>query len=88
MQFDRTIAGRRVINAGSVGMPFAAPRGAYWLLVGPGVQLRRTDYDFETAADHIRATAYPQAEPLAVRNIVNPPTEDDSLKMFAGSELS
>jgi predicted phosphodiesterase len=57
MQFDRTIAGRRVINAGSVGMPFAAPRGAYWLLLGPGVQLRRTDYDFETAADHIRATA-------------------------------
>jgi hypothetical protein len=50
--------------------------------------LRRTDYDFETAADHIRATAYPQAEALAVRYIVNPPTEDDSLKMFAGSELS
>jgi len=30
MQFDRTIAGRRVVNAGSVGMPFAAPPGAYW----------------------------------------------------------
>jgi hypothetical protein len=45
-----------------------------------------TDYDFEKAADHIRATAYPQAEALAVRYIVNPPTEDESLKMFAGSE--
>jgi len=88
MQFDRTIAGRRVINAGSVGMPFAAPRGAYWLLLGPGVQLHRTEYDFEKAADHIRATAYPQAEALAVRYIVNPPTEDESLKMFAGSELT
>jgi predicted phosphodiesterase len=88
MKFDRTIAGRRVINAGSVGMPFAAPRGAYWLLLGPGVQLRRTDYDFEKAADHIRATAYPQAEALAVRYIINPPTEAESLKMFAGSELA
>ena len=30
MQFDRTIGTTRVVNAGSVGMPFAAP-GAYWL---------------------------------------------------------
>ena len=88
MQFDRTIAGRRVVNAGSVGMPFAAPRGAYWLLLGPSVQLHRTDYDFEKAAECIRATAYPQAETVAVRYIVNPPTEDESLKLFAGAELS
>jgi putative phosphoesterase len=88
MQFDRTIAGRRVVNAGSVGMPFAAPRGAYWLLLGPGVQLRRTEYDFDKAADHIRPTAFPQSEALAVRYIVDPPTEAESLKMFAGAELS
>jgi predicted phosphodiesterase len=88
MQFDRIIAGRRVVNAGSVGMPFAAPRGAYWLLLGPGVQFCRTDYDFERAADHIRATAYPRAEALAVRYVVNPPTEDESLRMFARSELT
>jgi predicted phosphodiesterase len=87
MQFDRTIAGRRVVNAGSIGMPFAAPPGAYWLLLGPGVQLRRTEYDFDGAAAHIRGTAYPQAETLAVRYIVDPPTEVESLKMFAGAEL-
>jgi hypothetical protein len=62
-------------------------RGAYWLLLGPGVQLRRTDYDFDTAAHHIRATAYPQAEAVAVRYIVDPPTEHESLEMFAGAEL-
>jgi len=88
MQFERTIAGKLVVNAGSVGMPFAAPRGAYWLLAGPGIQLRRTDYDFEKAAGYIRATTYPQAETLAVRYILNPPTEDESLKMFASAELS
>ena len=31
----------RVVNAGSIGMPFGAA-GAYWLLLGPDVQLRHT----------------------------------------------
>ena len=34
MQFDRMIGKTRVVNAGSVGMPFAEP-GVYWLLLGP-----------------------------------------------------
>ncbi len=32
MQFDRTVAGVRVINAGSVGMAYEREPGAYWLL--------------------------------------------------------
>jgi putative phosphoesterase len=32
MQFDRTIAGKRVINSGSVGKPFEDEPGAYWTL--------------------------------------------------------
>src|SRR5437773_7551086 len=36
MQFDRTVGRTRVVNAGSVGMPFAEP-GAYWLLLGPDI---------------------------------------------------
>jgi hypothetical protein len=70
----------------AVGMPFAAPRRAYWLLAGLRIQLRRTDYDFEEATGPIRAT--PRAETLAVRYFVNPPTDGESLKMFAGAELS
>ena len=41
IQFDRRIGGTRVVNAGSVGMPFGEP-GAFWLLLGPDVQLKRT----------------------------------------------
>src|SRR5262249_12477287 len=41
MQFDRTVGRARVVNAGSVGMPFGGP-GAYWLLLGPHVALRHT----------------------------------------------
>ena len=86
MQFDRTIGSTRVVNAGSVGMPFGEP-GAYWLLLGPDVQLRRTSYDFARAAERIRATAYPQAEEFATRYVLHPPTEEETLDAFARVEL-
>jgi putative phosphoesterase len=40
-QFERTIAGTRVVNAGSVGMPYEDAPGAYWLL---DLEWQRTDY--------------------------------------------
>jgi predicted phosphodiesterase len=43
-QFDRTVDGVRVVNAGSVGMPYEDEPGAYWALLGPEVELRRTSY--------------------------------------------
>lgn len=78
MQFDRMIGSTRVVNAGSVGMPFGAP-GADWLLLGPDVELRHTAYDLTSAAARIRASRYPQAEDFAARNVLQPPTEADVL---------
>src|SRR5438874_1965843 len=49
MQFDRMIDTVRVVNAGSVGMPFGEP-GAYWLLLSSQIDFRRTVYDLEKAA--------------------------------------
>ena len=69
MQFDRTIGAVRVVNAGSVGMPFGEP-GAYWLLLGPDLRLRRTSYDLVDAARRIRATAFPGAEEFAAGNVL------------------
>jgi putative phosphoesterase len=80
MQFDRTIGSVRVVNAGSVGMPFSQPRGAYWLLLGPDVQLRCTAYDFADATERIRGVDYPQAD-------LHPPTEAESLELFAQTEV-
>ncbi|MGH9238458.1 MAG: metallophosphoesterase family protein [Vicinamibacterales bacterium] len=80
MQFDRVVAGVRVVNAGSVGMPFGKP-GADWLILGPDVELRHTDYDFEEAAAQARATTYPQARELA-ESIVKPPSEAAMLDIF------
>jgi predicted phosphodiesterase len=86
MQFDRRVGATRVVNAGSVGMPFQEP-GAYWLLLGPDVELRRTSYDFEAAAERIRATGYPQAEEFAERNVLHPPSERETLESFSRIEL-
>ena len=86
MQFDRTLGRLRIVNAGSVGMPFQGP-GAYWLLLGPDVQLQQTSYDLANAADRIRATAYPQREDFAERSILHPPTEASMLELFGKAEL-
>jgi putative phosphoesterase len=85
MQFDRTIGAIRVVNAGSVGMPFQGP-GAYWLLLGPDVQLRRTAYDLANAAERIRATKYPQGEDFAA-GVLKPPTEAATLELFSKAEV-
>jgi predicted phosphodiesterase len=86
MPFDRTVGATRVVNAGSVGMPFGRP-GADWLLLGPDVQLRHTDYDLAAAAARIQDTTYPQAEDFAVRYVLRPPSEEEMLAVFARAEL-
>jgi len=87
MQFDRMIGSVRVVNAGSVGMPFGES-GAYWLLLGPNVQLQHTTYDLTKAAERIRDTNYPQAQDFAARNVLQPPSEEEILEVFAKAELS
>ena len=86
MQFDRMVGSTRVVNAGSVGMPFGEP-GADWLLLGPDVQLRRTKYDLDKAAERVRQTTYPHAEHFAAHNILQPPTEKQMLELFSRAEL-
>ncbi len=86
MQFDRMVGRIRVVNAGSVGMPFGKP-GAYWLVLGPDVELRHTEYDLVKAAERIRATNYPQAEDFAAHNVLQPPSEKEMLEVFAKAEL-
>ena len=81
MQFDRQPNGVRVVNAGSVGMPYGLP-GAYWLQIGPIVTLRRTDYDLQAAAARVRATDCPGAAEFAAENILNPPTAGEALAAF------
>jgi putative phosphoesterase len=87
MQFDRMVGRTRVVNAGSVGMPYGEP-GAYWLLLGPNVQLRHTPYDLAKATQRIRETKYPQAEDFAAQNVLQPPPEGKTLEAFTRIELT
>jgi predicted phosphodiesterase len=85
MQFDRMIGRTRVVNAGSVGEPYGAP-GAYWLLLGPDIQLQHTPYDLLKAGEQIRQTNYPQAEEFA-HDVLEPPSEEKMLEVFTPWEL-
>ncbi len=86
MQFDRMIGSTRVVNAGSVGMPFGEP-GADWLLLGPDVQLRHTSYDLTKASQHIRETDYPQVEDFVARYVLQPPSEKEMLDVFTNAHF-
>jgi len=85
MQFDRMIGRTRVVNAGSVGMPFGRP-GADWALIGPDVRLQHTSFDLSHAADRLRACPYPQAEELAAQ-ILRPPSESAMLDVFTNASF-
>ena len=86
MQFDRMVGRVRVVNAGSVGMPYGPP-GACWLLLGPAVQHQQTRYNLERAAERIRLTQYPQAEDFAAGNVLQQPGEAEALGAFTRMEL-
>jgi putative phosphoesterase len=81
MQFDRVCEGKRVVNAGSVGMPYGDP-GAYWLLLGPDVSLQKTNYDLEAAAALVRKSGYPLAQDFADNNILKPETAQEAIEYF------
>ena len=83
MQFDRRLGGTRVVNAGSVGMPYGDP-GAFWVLLGPDVSLRRTAYDFDEAAERIRAHGFPWAEDYAENTMRHPASADEVATLFEG----
>jgi predicted phosphodiesterase len=86
MQFDRMVGPLRVVNGGSVGMPFGTT-GADWLLLAPGIELRKTHYDLRAAAERFRRTEYPSVEEMAVRYILNPPSEQELFAAWAAAEV-
>jgi len=84
MQFDRRVGHTRVVNAGSVGMPFGRP-GAEWLLLRPEVELRHTDYNREDAARRIAASGFPNAPEF---DMLNPPPAEEMLVRYTKAELT
>lgn len=73
-QYDRRIDGKRVVNAGSVGLPYQGePVGAFWALLGPeGIELRRSGYDLRGAVEAFRVLGYPAADDIE-ESLLEPP---------------
>jgi predicted phosphodiesterase len=72
-QFELRAGAQRVVNAGSVGMPYQGEPGAYWLLVADGEpELRRTVYDVDLAAPTLRASGFPDVDDLIRESLVEP----------------
>jgi len=84
MQFDLVVDALRIVNAGSVGLPFA-PVGAYWLLSGPHIELRHTSYDPHVASTRIRLTQFPGADAFASL-VLNPRSEEEMLATYAKAD--
>jgi predicted phosphodiesterase len=82
MQFDRSWGDFRIVNAGSVGMPYEGRPGAYWALLGPEVKLRRSDYDYEEAAELFSASGFPGVDDVIESVFSRPPLPDETTEMF------
>ena len=82
MQYDRPLAnGPRIVNPGSVGMPYDGARGAYWALLGPDVEFRRTEYDVEATVAGIELLAAPVYERL-LEQLLDPPDSESTTAYF------
>ncbi len=82
VQYDRVVDGIRLVNAGSVGMPYEGRQGAFWALVEDGEpDLRRTPYAIGAAVVLVRASSWPDAEQLAGW-LLEPPDADETSGYF------
>jgi len=80
IQFEMSVNSVRIVNAGSVGMPYADQHGAYWLLLdSQGYEFKRTDYDREAAAEVIKSCGSPDAQNFVNDYVLNLPSTAESL---------
>jgi predicted phosphodiesterase len=85
VQFDRQVPeGPRLVNAGSVGLPYEGAPGAFWALLGPEIDLRRTTYDVERAISGLRETAFPRFDEIFARALEGRVTASEATKEFEG----
>jgi putative phosphoesterase len=88
VSYNRVVDGVRLVGPGSVGRPYEGEPGARWALLGPDVELRRTEYDYEATAALYRASGIPEAE-QDVEILLHPPTRAEVIAhaesvVFAG----
>jgi putative phosphoesterase len=81
MQFDRRVDAMRVVNPGSVGMPYGEP-GAFWALLDGDVRMRRTEYDRADAARRMREQSAPEIEGFIADNVLTVPSVAEAMRVM------
>jgi predicted phosphodiesterase len=82
-QFELEAERHRVVNAGSVGMPYQGVPGAFWLLVSDGdTEPRRTEVDLEAMTAALRTSGYPDVDALMQRSYIEPVGPDWVARLF------
>jgi diadenosine tetraphosphatase ApaH/serine/threonine PP2A family protein phosphatase len=82
-QFDRRVGGLRVVNAGSIGMPYEGRVAAYWTLVVDGEpEFRSTEVDVDELAAGVLASGWPGAEEFVAENVRVAVDRDEAIRYF------
>jgi putative phosphoesterase len=82
-QFDRLAGEHRIVNAGSVGMPYEDEVAAFWALIDGGEpSFRRTAFDVERAAVDIRESGWPDAGDFVAENLLAAASRDEAIAHF------
>lgn len=83
VQYDRRVVGcPRLVNAGSVGLPYEEVAVAFWALLGPGVDLRLTAYDPARAVARLQAPGVPGFDEVFARPLEGLVAADEATADF------
>jgi predicted phosphodiesterase len=82
MQYDRAVGGVRWINAGAVGMAYEGEVAAFWALLGPELEFRRTPFDVERAIAELGQTAWPDAPAFIDENLRQAVSREEATAQF------
>lgn len=82
VRYDRRVAGVRIVNPGSVGLPYEGRPGAYWALLGPDVEHRRSEYDVDEMLAAARRVGFPGLEEHFGASLIEPLPADEVTQYF------
>jgi predicted phosphodiesterase len=83
VQFDRLVGDRRLVNAGSIGLPYEGEAGiACWALLGPDVELRRAHYDVQRAVAALEESGYPDGDGAVHGFLLEPSSAEEATAHF------
>ena len=82
VQYDRTVEGTRVVNAGSVGMPYEGSPDARWALLDGDVELVATAYDATGALATLFEAGFPMYEGWFARTLRGGVTAEEATESF------